>query len=84
MTSGDILHALDDSLDMARQNFPSIASDKGEDYAHGVLHGLSSLRIWLRSREFEQHLEREACRKDKPHLAKNCVHATTETTTNDH
>ena len=73
MTAGDVLGTLDASVKMARENFVAVARDKGEDYAHGVLHGLSCLRVWLRSHEFEQYLERE-----KAH-AKTRILSTTET-----
>ncbi len=59
MTTGDILYVLDASIKMAKENFAAVARDKGEDYAHGVLHGLSCLRAWLRSHEFDQYLTRE-------------------------
>lgn len=59
MTAGDVLTALDESVKMTKENFPSIIAKSGEDYAHGVLHGLSCLRAWLRSHEFDQYLTRE-------------------------
>ena len=72
MTAGDVLTALDTSVKMAKENFAAVARDKGEDYAHGVLHGLSCLRAWLRSHEFEKYLEREQAKAP-------VVHSTTET-----
>lgn len=63
MTAGDVLTSLDASIKMARENFAAVARDKGEDYAYGVLHGMTCLRVWLRSHEFEQYLAREKAHK---------------------